>query len=80
MPAIIFLCLALIVLPLTIWGLFELQRMPYRPPADMNTFLGSSEIQFVRVLMGILAWVWIACAMALWFIVLRLRRDSFPRE
>jgi len=31
-----------------LWLLFELQRMPYRPPVDMSTFLGAPELIAVR--------------------------------
>ncbi len=38
-----------------LWLLFELQRMPYRPPFDMRTFLGAPELAFVRGLMLLIA-------------------------
>lgn len=31
------------IVALVEWGLFELARMPYRPPADMRTFLGREK-------------------------------------
>src|SRR5438309_2284651 len=46
-----------ICLPLAVvlmWGLFELQRMPYRPPFDMSTLLDGEEIIEVRFTMGVL--------------------------
>lgn len=43
---------AISLLVLLEWALFELQRMPYRPPVDMSTLLGGGEIFVVRLLMA----------------------------
>ena len=48
------------------WALFELQRMPYRPPVDMSTLLGGQEIADVRFLMWVVALLWIVSLV--WFI------------
>lgn len=40
------------------WLLFELIRMPYRPPFDMSTFLGQ-EIFAIELFMGLLAFLWL---------------------
>src|SRR5690349_4962132 len=56
-------------LPL-LWALFELQRAPYNPPADMSTLLTSDGILVVRIIMAIVAVVWAAC---LFHLVRRLR-------
>ena len=58
------LLVALVILPVLIYLLFELQRLPYRPPQDMSTLLGGSEIAAVRVLIGVLAVGWLSCAAA----------------
>lgn len=65
--------LCIFVIALLLWALFELQRMPYRPPHDMSTFLGGSEIAAVRLLMGVIAVVGGIPAIV-WF-AWRLRRD-----
>jgi hypothetical protein len=59
------LAFALCFLIAIIWGLFELQRMPYRPPHDMSTFLGGNEIVLMRGIITMLSAVWLACAIAL---------------
>lgn len=62
-PATVWTVWALLVfLPLAIFGLFKLQRMPYRPPADMSTLLTSDEIRAVWLLMAALSIVWIVAA------------------
>ena len=38
------LAITLAVIPVLIYLLFDLQRAPYRPPYDMSTFLGGSEM------------------------------------
>ena len=58
------MAVALAVLTLILWGLFELQRMPYNPPIDMRTALGGSEIGAVRAFMGMLAIPWLVLAVA----------------
>ena len=44
---------------LLLWGLFELQRLPYRPPVDMSTFLGGGGILVVRLMMGVVGVLWV---------------------
>lgn len=40
------------------WWLFELCRLPYRPPYDMSTFLGT-EIVYVKALLILVPAVWL---------------------
>lgn len=47
------------------WLLFELMRLPYAPPHDMTTFLGT-EKYWVATFMGVLALGWIASVIYLW--------------
>jgi hypothetical protein len=65
------LVIALVALPVLVYLLFELQRAPYRPPYDMSTLLGGGEIFGVRLLMGMLATVWLSCAAAIVWIYRR---------
>jgi len=69
---------ALIVIPAVIYVLFELQRAPYRPPQDMSTLLGGGEIETVRVVMGLLALLWCACAVGLAMLIRRERQSGPP--
>lgn len=41
------------------WLFVELARLPYRPPHDMNTFLGT-EIYAIPYLMSFIAFGWLA--------------------
>ena len=41
------------------YALFELQRAPYRPPEDMSTALGDTEILFVRTVIALIAIPWV---------------------
>ena len=50
--------LVLLVGAALMWGLFELQRLPYNPPHDMSTLLGGPEINTVRILIGLIAIPW----------------------
>jgi hypothetical protein len=43
----------------TEWILFELLRMPYRPPVDMLTFLGRQEKHAVMAAMGVALITWL---------------------
>lgn len=61
--------MAVCFLPVIIWFLFELQRMPYRPPQDMSTLLGGGEIVVVHGLLGMFAVGWLICSIALGVIV-----------
>jgi hypothetical protein len=64
--AIIWLSCLVCALPVIVWLLFELQRMPYMPHRpSMGTFLGGDEIVFVRGLITMFASVWVACVIAL---------------
>lgn len=65
----------LLFLAVFIYLLFELQRLPYRPPEGMSTFLGAREIELVRALMIVLAVVWVAVAGALGAVVWVQRRS-----
>ena len=70
------LSIALLVIAVIIYLLFELQRAPYRPPQDMSTFLGGEEIAFVRMVIGYLAIAWCGCAVALAWLLWRRKRHS----
>ena len=72
---------ALLGIAILIYLLFELQRMPYRPPYDMSTLLGGGEIQLVRFVIAILSVAWLACALALVWIAWRIRsgKSTTPR-
>ena len=67
---LVLLLVAVLGLPVLIYLLFELQRLPYRPPLDMSTMLGA-EIFLVWLFMGVLAITWIACAAALGWVIRR---------
>lgn len=54
------LSIAVILGAILLWGLFELQRLPYSPPHDMRTLLGGSEVLALRVVIGGLAAPWLA--------------------
>jgi hypothetical protein len=70
------LSIALFVIAVIIYLLFELQRAPYRPPQDMSTLLGGDEIAFVRKVIEILAIAWWGCAVALAWLLWRRKRHS----
>ena len=53
---------ALVVIPALLYLLFELQRLPYRPPEDMTTALTRQNILAVRAVMTVLGVTWLACA------------------
>jgi hypothetical protein len=70
------LAIALLVIAILIYLLFELQRAPYRPPYDMSTLLGGGEIAFVRMIIGYLAVAWCGCAIALAWLVWKQQRAN----
>lgn len=35
------------------WSLFEIIRIPYRPPQDMTTFLGTEKYAVVALMLGL---------------------------
>jgi hypothetical protein len=57
---------ALAIVGLLIGGLYGLAHLPYRPPHDMSTLLGATEIRTVWTLIGLLAIVWLA--IFVWFV------------
>lgn len=57
LPCLLFVPVA--GLPLLAWLLFEFQRMPYRPPHDMSTFLGKGEREAVWMLIVLVMVVWL---------------------
>ena len=57
---------ALIVVGTIIYGLRQLETMPYRPPYDMSTFLGGPELAFVAALIKFFEIVW--CVLLLGFV------------
>ena len=59
--------LGLVVVMLALVALRKLETMPYRPPYDMSTFLGGSELAFVRAMMVIFAIVW--CMLLVGFVI-----------
>jgi hypothetical protein len=71
----VILLVAIFLLTLFAWALFELQRMPYNPPYDMTTFLGGNEIIFVRELIGLVGCGILSCAVALGVQLALNRRD-----
>ena len=68
--------IAIVVIPLIAYVLFQLQRMPYRPPVDMSTLLSTAEVRMVRALIVMLAGAWFCCAVAL---AMRGVRARWPR-
>lgn len=58
------------------WLLLELLRIPYRPPYDMTTLLGT-EKRFVECVMGICAVLWGIMVLNLGTAGLFTRADSY---
>ena len=48
------------------WIFLELIRSPYRPPDDMSTLLGGTEIVVVENFMGLGAIAWLICVAWFW--------------
>jgi hypothetical protein len=65
---------SMLIIALAIFWLYELARTPYRPPHDMSSLLGGSELQIVWTLIGLLtlAWLGIFC----WFVSILIRKKS----
>ncbi len=57
------------------WLFVELARLPYRPPHDMNTLLGT-EIFAIPYLMGFIACGWIAFV-TYWSQQLSVKRNDY---
>ena len=57
--------LLLFVLTLIIWGLWDLEHAPYRPPHDMSTLLGAPELAFVRGAIRVVGLMWMATLVGL---------------
>jgi hypothetical protein len=57
---------ATILLALIEWLLFELVRIPYRPPYDMLTLLGQEKYAVLDLMAVVLA-VWLAFLILSWF-------------
>ena len=47
------LAVAIIILTLVEWILFEVMRTPYRPPQDMTTFLGTEKYPLILFMLGL---------------------------
>jgi hypothetical protein len=56
------------------WLLFELVRLPYRPPYDMTTLLGTEKYTVLDV-MYIIAGGWLAC-----LVIIRWVHGPFTRR
>ena len=71
----LWLALLLAVLTIIIYGLWDLEHAPYRPPHDMSTLLGGPELALVRGLIRIFAVAWVATLLGLLY-TLRPRRTA----
>ena len=71
--AIMALSVAMLMISLLFYGLFELRRAPYRPPYDMQPLLGESEQQIAAAFMVILGFIWLACALGIVLLIVRRR-------
>jgi hypothetical protein len=71
----LWLALLLAVLTIIIYGLWDLEHTPYRPPSDMRTLLGDSELALVRGLIRVFAVAWIGMLLGLLY-TFRPRRDA----
>jgi hypothetical protein len=69
--------IAVFLLVLLEWALFELVRMPYNPPRDMLTFLGQEKYG-VMMLMGFLG-ISGSGALACWMLTSNLTRQDYVR-
>jgi hypothetical protein len=47
----------IVICGLLIFGLFELQRIPYRPPVDMSPALNNNGLLIVRGLIAVLVMI-----------------------
>jgi hypothetical protein len=68
---------SLLVLPVLVYLLFELQRAPYAPPADISTLLNDEGNTLVRLVMAVLAAVWCVCLTGL---AAAMGRESVTRS